>query len=147
MVIFIKTVVVYITLVSFAFAQTPGTPVPLKKDEKAPADGIFLFTVDAAKLLGNLQTADEKCAIVTKAAVDKSIAPVKLKLKLCSDQRSFDEKLFSTKLKAKDQYITQLEKRVADPGVSRSWVLFSGLAVGVLLTVGAGIAMNAAAAN
>ena len=147
MMTFIKTIVVYITLISFAFAQAPGTPTPLKKGEKAPADGIFLFTIDAARLLGNLQTADEKCSIVTKAAVDKAIAPVSLKLKLCSDQRSFDEKLASTKLEAKDQYIAQLEKRVADPGISRSWVLFSGLALGVLVTVGAGIAMNAAAAN
>jgi hypothetical protein len=31
--------------------------------------------------------------------------------------------------------------------VSRSWILMSGLAMGVLLTIGAGIAMNAAAAN
>jgi len=142
-----RTILVYFSLISFAIAQVPGTPVPLKKGDEAPADGIFLFTIDAARLLGNLQTADEKCAVITGAAVEKAKAPLDLKLRLCIDQQTFNEQLSITKLAAKDEYIGQLEKRVADPGISRSWVLVSGLALGVLLTIGAGIAMNAAAAN
>jgi len=144
---FLNSIFVYFLLVSFALAQAPGTPIPLAKGDKAPADGIFLFTIDAARLLGNLQSVDEKCSVVIEATVEKAKAPLDLKLKLCSDRQVFDKELSTVKLIAKDGYIQQLEKRVADPGASRSWVLISGLAMGVLLTIGAGIAMNAAAAN
>jgi len=144
---FLKTIFIYFLLISTAFAQVPGTPIPLKKGEKAPADGVFLFTVDAAKLLGNLQSSDDRCLAITETAVEKAKAPLALKLRLCTDQVGLNQELTDTKLTAKDEYIQHLEKRVANPGISRSWVLFGGLVTGVLLTIGAGVAMNAAAAN
>lgn len=128
-------------------AQVFATPIPMNKGDKAPSDGVFLPTATAADIMGRLESSQKTCDALSDAAVKKAVAPVDLKLKLCLDRNIFNNELSVSKLAAKDQYIQQLEKRVSDPGISRSWVLFGGLTLGVLLTIGAGIAMNNAAAN
>lgn len=139
----------FLSFLIFALATTQvfATPVAIQKGEPAPEDGVFLSTKLAADILGRLESSTATCDALTDAARKKATAPLDLKLNLCLDKDKFNQELFGAKIAAKDEYITQLEKRVADPGISRSWVLLGGITLGVLLTMAAGVAMNNAAAN
>ena len=122
-------------------------PFPIKEGEAAPFDGVLLRTTDAANLLSNLEQQNQRCQASIDFAVTTAVTAKQLQLDTCNSNLNIRTDLYDTQIAAYKDYTVVLEERLAKPKLATHWVLLIGIATGVGITVGAGVAMNQAASQ
>ena len=132
---------------AIAHANDTAEPYPIKEGEVAPFNGVLLRTADAATLLSNLEQQEERCQARIDLGVTTAVARKQLELDTCTSSLQIRTDLYNTQLAAYRDYTVVLEERLAKPRLATHWVLLIGIATGVGITVGAGVAMNHAASQ
>jgi hypothetical protein len=124
--------------VSMGAAQFDPKISPMKKGDKAPFDGTLFNPDAAAKILVDIEHADEQCMIETEKAVEKEKAQFQLKLdnlqashdalKQSSEERIALKNDHIKFLEAESTKMAKKEKRIV-------WWLLGGIAGGIALSI------------
>ena len=122
-------------------------PFPIKEGEAAPFDGVLLRTADAATLLSNLEQQTARCQANIDLAVSTAVAAKQLQLDTCNSNFQIRTDFYNTQLSGYRDYNVYLEERLTRPKLSPEWAMVIGIVAGVGITIGAGVAMNQAAAQ
>ena len=131
-------------LVIFPAIAHGDEPTPIQAGEEAPFNGILFPTLDAARLLADLEQQDVACQARIELAVTEAIAAKQLLLDTCNSNLNIRTNMYDLQLAGYRDYTNFLEKKAVQPGLSREWVLVIGILTGVGITIGAGVAMNQA---
>lgn len=129
-----------------SYAEEPAAdPVPISSGDPAPFSGVLFSTLKAAQLTARLEAQQSLCDARVKKEVDTAVSVVQLRLDNCSSSRTVLEDMYKTQIQSQKEYITFLEKKTAEPKLSREIVFIIGVVAGVGITIGAGYAMHQAA--
>jgi len=133
--------VLALTFPASIFAQTSLLDQPivmeLKKDQKAPYDGVFLNAIAAAQMLTDKKYTAEECGIEIDYELSKEKARCNLSLESLQASLDSAESKYISLLDIKDQEIDRLQKMVEDsPSDYYVWWLTGGVLAGIALTVG-----------
>ena len=134
-------------LVFYPAVSHAADPVPIKEGEPAPFDGVVLTTVDAAELLLTLEQQTARCQANIDLAVSTAVAAKQLELDTCNSNFQIRTDFYNTQLSGYRDYNVYLEERLTRPKLSPEWAMVIGIVAGVGITIGAGVAMNQAAAQ
>jgi len=134
-------------LVMYPAISYADEPVPINEGEPAPFTGVILTTEDAATLLANLEQQNERCQASIDLAVTTAVSAKQLELDTCNSNFQIRTDFYNTQLAAYRDYNIYLEERLTKPRLSPEWALVIGIDAGVGITIGAGVAMNQAAAQ
>ena len=115
--------------------------------DPAPHDGVLFTTEDAARLLANLETQESTCQARIDYEVASAVNQTQLLLDNCQSALNIRTEMYEQRLAFQTDYNQYLENRLTKPKLSPEFTLFIGILAGVGLTIGAGVAMNQAAAS
>ena len=131
-------------LVIFPAVAHGDEPTPVQEGEVAPFSGVLFPTLDAARLLADLEQQETVCQARVDLAVTEAIAAKQLLLDTCQSNLQIRTEMHELQLSGYRDYTNFLEQKHARPGLSKEWVLVIGILTGVGITIGAGVAMNQA---
>ena len=134
-------------MVMYPAISHAGEPVPINEGDPAPFTGVILTTADAAVLLANLDQQTSRCQANIDLAVATAVAAKQLELDTCNSNFQIRTDFYNTQLTAYRDYNGYLEQRLTRPKLPPEWALVIGIVAGVGITIGAGVAMNQAAAQ
>ena len=134
-------------LVIFPTLSYAGEPVAVEAGDVVPHSGVLFTTVDAARLLASLESQSATCDARAESEVALAVNRVQLTLDNCQSQLALRTQMYDQRLTFYNDYSQQLEARLTKPKLSPELTLFIGILAGVGLTIGAGVAMNQAAAS
>ena len=113
---------------------------PLQKGDKAPFAGTLFNAAAAGKLMVDLETAEEKCAIETEKEVNLAVAKLSLDMENLRASKLAAERRYLEVGKIKEDQIRFLENQaISSSKKSRQavWWLLGGVITGIGLSVGA----------
>ena len=134
-------------LILFPAISYAGEPIPVTAGEPAPYSGVLFTTEDAARLLANLETQEATCSARIDYEVASAVNQTQLLLNNCQSSLDLRTQMYDDRLAFHTDYSDYLENRLTKPKISPELTLFIGILAGVGLTIGAGVAMNQAAAT
>jgi|LWDU01.1.fsa_nt_gi hypothetical protein len=104
--------------------------------DTAPFSGTLFSTAAAARLLADLETANELCSIKCDEAVEISRAEMQYQLDILQASKDAIQERFDATLDIRDDQIEFLEKHTMKSGISREMYFGVGVLGGVALTIG-----------
>jgi hypothetical protein len=129
--------------VSQTFLQTPQEEPkisPLQKGDKAPFSGTLFNSAAAAKIMVDLESAEEKCSIEVEKEVGLATARLTLDMENLRASKIAAERRYVEVGALKDEQIKFLEEQaIKSSKKSRQavWWLLGGVLTGIGLSVGA----------
>ena len=133
---------------ALVFAASVNAQVAIKAGDPAPADGVFLTSTQAAKILAGKEAQEQICKANTEyekqkiesvCALEKNV----LQITLDTQKKKYDE-IVKLKDEENKRLYEQIEESTADYG---AYWFAGGLAFGALLAAGSSIAIFFAAAQ
>jgi hypothetical protein len=120
-----------------ALAQSTPTITPLKKDDKAPYDGVLLNAQATAQIIADKQSVPEQIKLEVDKAVGVEQANSTFKLAELKSTTDADKKTLQAKvdasLKERDQWESMYNRDV--PKIPLGYWIGGGVAVGIGITV------------
>ena len=135
-------------ITAMMFATSVSGQVALKAGEPAPADGVFLTSEQAAKILAEKEAQEQICKANTEYEKQKieSVCTLEknvLQITLDTQKKKYDE-IVKLKDEENKRLYEQIEESSADYG---AYWFAGGLAFGALVAAGSSIAIFFAAAQ
>lgn len=107
--------------------------VAIKKGERAPFSGTLLTDKDAATLLVNSESCEEKVKLEYQIRLDKLDAKYKLSEELWKIQLESQQARYNIVVESQDRQLDYLLKANTKPAMSREVTFIIGIASGVVL--------------
>jgi len=112
--------------------------------DAAPFAGTLFSTAAAARLLADLETANELCSIKCDKAVEIARAEMQYQLDILQASKDSIQERCDETLVIRDDQIEFLERHVMKSGISREVYFGAGVLSGVALTIGSAYVIHLA---
>jgi hypothetical protein len=118
--------------------------VALNEGDVTPFSGTLFSTAAAARLLADLETANELCSIKCDKEVEIARAEMQYQLDILQASKDAIQERCDTTLEIRDDQIEFLERHVMKSGISREVYFGVGVLSGVALTIGSAYVIHLA---
>jgi len=112
--------------------------------DAAPFTGTLFSTAAAARLLADLETANELCSIKCDKEVEIARAEMQYQLDILQASKDAIQERCDSSLEIRDDQIEFLEKHTINSGISREVYFGVGVLSGVALTIGSAYVIHLA---
>ena len=109
-----------------------------------PFSGTLFSTAAAARLLADLETANQLCSIKCDKAVNIERAKIQYQIDILQASKDAAEERYEASLQIRDDQIEFLENHITKPGISRDMYFGVGVLSGVALTIGSAYVIHLA---
>ncbi len=150
-----KKVVNFITLFSF-LVYTCTYPLVASADEQvatlqigepAPFTGTLFNTEATARMLAELQLAEESCGVQIDRAVELKEAELTLQIDQLQASLDAQNLRYDQTLQIKNEHIEFLDRQVTRNKLSPAWMFIGGVVLGSAIAIGSGAAINHVSSN
>ena len=117
---------------------------PISVGDIAPFTGTLFSTAAAARLLADLETANELCSIKCDKEVEIARAEMQYQLDILQASKDAIQERCDSSLEIRDDQIEFLEKHTINSGISREVYFGVGVLSGVALTIGSAYVIHLA---
>ena len=117
---------------------------PIIEGDAAPFTGTLFSTAAAARLLADLETANQLCSIKCDKEVEIARAQMQYQLDILQASKEVAEERYEVSLQIRNDQIECLEKHVMKSGISREVYFGVGVLSGVALTIGSAYVIHLA---
>ena len=117
---------------------------PISVGDIAPFTGTLFSTAAAARLLADLETANELCSIKCDKEVEIARAEMQYQLDILQASKDAIQERCDATLEVRDDQIEFLEKHTMKSGISREMYFGVGVLSGVALTIGSAYVIHLA---
>jgi hypothetical protein len=117
---------------------------PISVGDIAPFTGTLFSTAAAARLLADLETANELCSIKCDKEVEIARAEMQYQLDILQASKDAIQERCDATLEIRDDQIEFLEKHTMKSGISREMYFGVGVLSGVALTIGSAYVIHLA---
>ena len=117
---------------------------PVIAGDVAPFTGTLFSTAAAARLLADLETANQLCSIKCDKEVEIARAQMQYQLDILQASKEVAEERYEVSLQIRNDQIEFLEKHVMKSGISREVYFGVGVLSGVALTIGSAYVIHLA---
>lgn len=118
----------------FLFSFDAAAQVDIAKGQPAPADGVFLTNLEAAKIIAEKKAADKICQIEKDFAVDTEVYQCSLDKQLLKNEIKYEKTKYDQIVKIRDKNEEDLYRKIGDGGNNLYWFA-GGIAVGATTVV------------
>ena len=117
---------------------------PVITGDTVPFSGTLFSTAAAARLLADLETANQLCSIKCDKEVDIEHARMQYQIDILQASKDAAEERYEASLQIRDDQVAFLESHVIKPGISRDMYFGAGVLSGVALTIGSAYVIHLA---
>lgn len=117
---------------------------PIAAGDPAPFTGTLFSTAAAARLLADLETANQLCSIKCDNEVEIQRARLQYQIDILQASKEAVEERYEASLQIRDEQIEFLESHVIKPKITRELYFGIGVLSGVGLTIGSAYVIHLA---